>query len=177
MTPDSSDVAKYDFTADDELFVDTNVWLLIHGPQKPCDRRVAIYSLAFRHILEAGSRIYIDILLVSEFINAYAKMKWKINTEKMNFKAFRNSPEFKPIAREAADDIKRVLDCCSSIESGFETLDVNALIGKYAKGGADFNDLVIRDLCKSRGLKLITDDGDFDGQGISVLTANKHLLG
>lgn len=46
----------------------------------------------------------------------------------------------------------------------------------YEDGGADFNDQVIRELCRSQGLKLITDDGDFNSQGIAVLIANQRLL-
>lgn len=47
---------------------------------------------------------------------------------------------------------------------------------EYEDGGSDFNDQIIRELCRSKGLKLITDDGDFKSQGIAVLTANQRLL-
>ena len=176
MKHDATDVKNYNFTAEDELFLDTNVWFLIYGLQKPCDSRVSVYSSVFRRILDAQSRIYIDVLIVSEFINVYSRKRSKIDPN-VKFKTFRNSPDFEPIAQETADSIKRVLAHCSCVESRFEMLDAESLIGEYARGGADFNDLVIMDLCKNRGLKLITDDGDFDGQGISVLTANKRLLG
>ena len=176
MKHDATDVKNYNFTAEDELFLDTNVWFLIYGLQKPCDSRVSVYSSVFRRILDAQSRIYIDVLIVSEFINVYSRKRSKIDPN-VKFKTFRNSLDFKTIAQETADSIKRVLAHCFCVESRFEMLDVESLIGEYARGGADFNDLVIKELCKSRGLKLITDDGDFDGQGIPVLTANKRLLG
>ena len=60
---------------------------------------------------------------------------------------------------------------CSQIESRYESVDVEAWMNEYETGGYDFNDQVIRDLCKSKGWTLVTDDGDFDAQGISVLTA------
>ena len=177
MAHDVSHVDHYDFTSEDELFLDTNIWLFIYGPQDPTSTKMYIYSSAFHHILKAQSRIYIDVLVISEFINAYARQQWQLVASDTKFKEFRNSPHFKPIAQEISDNTKRVLNHCSRIESRFETLDVDGLMNEYAEGGADFNDQVIRELCNSRDLKLVTDDGDFGGQGISIITANRRLLG
>lgn len=177
MTPRALSVRDYDFQPEDELFLDANIWLFLYGSQNPGNARMDVYSSAFRRILEARSRIYVDVLIVSEFINAYARLQWRIRAPDSRFKAFRNSPDFREVAREIADNVKRVLSHCSRIESRFDTLDAGDLMDEYAQGGADFNDQVIRNLCRSRNLKLITDDRDFNGQGISILTANRRLLG
>ena len=177
MARDVSHVEYYAFTSEDELFLDTNIWLFIYGPQDPASTQMYAYSSAFRHILEARSRIYIDALVISEFINAYARQQWYLIAPDTKFKEFRNSPLFNPVAQEIADNTKRVLNHCSRIESRFETLDIDGLMNEYAEGGVDFNDQVIRKLCNSRGLKLVTDDVDFGGQGISIITANRRLLG
>jgi len=170
-------VASYNFKPEDELFVDTNVWLFIYGPQKPRDTRVAAYSHALARILAAQSRIYIDVLIVSEFINTYARLKWNVlGKPHTDFKRFRKSAEFKPIAQDIAADVKRVLKQCDRLENGFELLDIDGLIGEYAAGDSDFNDQVIAALCKRKGLKLVTDDGDFGAHGVPVVTANKRLL-
>ncbi len=50
------------------------------------------------------------------------------------------------------------------------------VIAEYAVGDSDFNDQIIATLCKRKGLKLVTDDGDFGGHGIPVVTANRKLL-
>jgi len=173
-----SALADYEFTPADELLLDTNVWLLVYGPQKPGSARVAAYSRALAKILAARSRIYIDVLIVSEFINAYARLKWKLVAPHFGqFKAFRKSVEFKPVAQDVAADAKRILKHCARIESGFEALDINGLIDEYGTGDFDFNDQVIAGLCKSKGLILVTDDADFGGRGVPVVTANKRLLG
>lgn len=178
MTNNALSLASYDFKPDDELFLDTNVWLMVYGPQKPGDARVAAYSQALAKILAAQSLIHIDVLIVSEFINAYARLKWKLVAPHINqFKVFRKSPKFKSVAQDIAADVKRVLKHCSRIESGFEALDIDVLINGYGAGGSDFNDQVIAELCKKKGLTLVTDDGDFGGQGIPVVTANTRLLG
>ena len=35
MAHNVSPVERYDFTSGDELFLDTNIWLFIYGPQNP----------------------------------------------------------------------------------------------------------------------------------------------
>ena len=129
-----------------------------------------------KRIIVAKSNIHIDVLVVSEFINTYARLQWKVIASAMKFKTFRNSPNFKPIAQGIADSVKRVMNHCSRMESGFEKLKIDTLLDAYSTGDSDFNDQVIAELCKVKGLTLITHDGDFKGQGISILTANRHLL-
>ena len=68
ITPRALSVGDYDFQPGDELFLDANIWLLIHGPQNTGNDRMHAYSSAFRRLLEAQCRIYIDVLIVSEFI-------------------------------------------------------------------------------------------------------------
>lgn len=177
MTLKAMSVADYEFKPEDALFLDTNIWLFIYGPQRPGDARTAVYSQALARILAAQSRIYIDVLVLSEFVNTYARLKWQLIAPHIKaYKAFRKSPDFKPVAQDIAGDVKRVMHLCSRIESGFEVLDVDDLMESFAEGDADCNDQVIAALCKRKGLKLVTDDGDFSASGIPVVTANKRLL-
>ncbi len=170
-------VAGHYFTSQDKLFLDANIWVYIFGPQKPGNRWVKIYSTAFSRILNAKSEIYIDVLVVSEFINVCAREKSKFFPWPMgDFKKFRKSRRFKPIAQGIVADVKRILKHCLLIESGFATLEFDDLLDEYAHGNSDFNDQVITELCKTNGLTLITNDSDFRSQVIPVLTANKSLL-
>ena len=176
MTRKAEAITRYDFKPSDELLLDANIWLLVYGPQKPGDRRVAVYSQALAKILAAKSRIYIDVLIVSEFINSYARLKWKLLSPPLEFKAFRKSSVFKPVAQDIAADVKRVLQHCTRVENGFESLAIDNLIDEYAVGDSDFNDQILTTLCKRKGLKLVTDDSDFKGQEILVITDNRRLL-
>ena len=170
-------VNNYEFTSNDQLFLDANIWLYVYGPQKPGDNSVAIYSQVLRRILEAQSRIYIDILVVSEFINTYARLKWKlVRPEIGRFKDFRKSTDFNPVARDIASNVRRVMNHCSRIEDSFVALEIDSLLDAYAAGDSDFNDQVITELCKRKGLTLVTHDRDFKGRKIPILTANRHLL-
>lgn len=176
MTPRALSVQSYDFRPNDQLFLDANIWLFIYGPQGPGNARTRVYSAAFRRVLEAGSRIYIDVLIVSEFINTYARLRWRVMAPDVRFKVFRNGPEFTEVAQEIGHNAKRVLSHCSRLDSRFVLLDTDEVMDEFAHGGEDFNDQVIRNLCRSMDLTLITDDRDFGGQGIAIVTANRRLL-
>lgn len=173
----ASEIRHYNFTAQDKLFLDANIWLYLYGPPKPRSYWRAIYASVFNRMLRAKSPIYIDVLVVSEFINAYARLKWRDASSYPNtFKTFRSSSDFKPIAKDIVADVKRVLKHCKQIESGFKALNMNDLLNDYAAGNSDFNDQVITEICKSNGFTLITNDGDFKTQDIPILTANSNLL-
>lgn len=171
------DVAKYTFVPDDNVLLDTNIWMLVFGPTRPCDKRVSTYSRAFARLLAARCSIFIDALVLSEFINTYARLRWNVAGKPQgNFKKFRQSSHFKPLAQDIASDARRILKHCDRVESGFETVDIADVLTEFEAGYSDFNDQMLARICKSRGLKLLTDDRDFRGQGIPILTANQRLL-
>ena len=177
MTYKASDVRYYNFTPQDKLFLDANIWLYLYGPPKRRSYWRSIYASVFNRILRAKSRIHIDVLVVSEFINAYARLEWQFVARHFNsFKNFRSSSYFKPVAEDIAADIELVLSYCSKIESSFIALPMNALLADYVTGNLDFNDQVITEVCKSNRFTLITNDGDFKTQEIPILTANSRLL-
>ena len=175
----AEEISAYDFKSSEALLLDANIWLFVYGPQKPNDSKVDVYSEALARILAAESRIYIDVLIVSEFINTYARLKWQLlpkSSKPKYFKQFRRSEDFKPVAQDIAADVKHVLKHCTRVESGFESLAIDTLVDEYAAGDSDFNDQILTNLCKREGLKMVTDDVDFKGRGIPVITANKRLL-
>lgn len=176
MSRDSVSMAGYNFQPTDDVFLDANIWLFIYGPRQ-APEKTEVYSEALYRLLEARSRLFVDVLVLSEVINSCARIRWQLDPLKREgFKRFRNSSRFAPVAREITDYVRRIVAHCSRIESGFQFVDIEGLMSEYQVGGSDFNDQVIRELCKSNGFKLLTDDGDFDTQGLTVLTANPRLL-
>ena len=177
MTHKAIAMKQHNFTSKDKLFLDANIWFYVFGPHRPGDPKVETYSDVFNCILNAQCQIYIDVLVVSEFINVYARRKWRfISPHLYPFKVFRNSPDFKPVAQDIAAEVKKIMKHCSRIESNFTNLEIDDLLNDYATGDFDFNDQVITEICKSNGLMLITDDSDFKTQDIPILTANSKLL-
>lgn len=172
-----ADVTAHSFSRNEKVFLDTNIWFLVFVPTSPNDNRVRAYSQAFARLLEAKSPIFIDVLVLSEFINTYARLRWNVAGKPFgDFKKFRLSSEFKPLAREIASDARRILKHCDRVDSGFETLDIADLIIRFETECPDFNDQILAGICKSRGFTLLTDDRDFRGCGVPILTANQRLL-
>jgi len=173
-------ISGYRFCRQDRLLLDANIWLFVHGPNRPNRHKAKIYSQALRRMMEKGSQVYIDVLIISEFINSYTRTEFGFAQKKgasfKKFKEFRQSEAFRSIAKEVADATSLVLKQCHRIESGFETLDIDALVCEYAKGQSDFNDQVIAEICRREQLKLVTDDSDFRDRGVPVLTANEAML-
>lgn len=173
-------VDRYQFSATDTLFLDTNVWLFIHSPLcRPTDRRTVLYSAAYKRILEVGCRIFLDALVLSEFVNVF--VRWAFNSlsperKPQEYKAFRKSPAFKPVAKSIVDACRRIVAVSTSIETGFTSIDIDALLTRYGSGKIDLNDHILAELCRRRGLTLVTDDGDFRAGGLRIVTANKRLL-
>lgn len=185
MACSATAIDQYEFQPGEKLFLDTNIWLLIYGvqePQEPEDKRIGIYSEALKQILSNKCQVYIDVLVVSEFINVYAKKMWAISKKdnaafkNKSFKVFRNSADFEPIAGEIADNVRRILKDCTCVESGFESTSVNDIIEEYAKGKSDFDDQVFTSLCQKHNFKIVTDDSDFKDCNVHVITANEQLL-
>ena len=171
------EVRHHNFTSKDKLFLDANIWLYLFSPREPGDRWKQIYSEVFERILKANSRIYVDVLVLSEFINAYARTKWRAAAPHIrSFKDFRSSRGFKPVAEDITAGVKASVSHCSRIESSFTTLPINDLLTDYISGDFDFNDQVITEICKNNGFTLITNDSDFKTQEIFILTANSNLL-
>jgi hypothetical protein len=97
-------------------------------------------------------------------------------TKPPDFKTFRNSDDFQPIAREITKYSRRIVSKCQRIESGFESVNLSSLLTEYAAGKSDFNDQILAGLCRDRGFKLIDRDGDFQAENLTIITANSKLL-
>ncbi|MDE0012650.1 MAG: type II toxin-antitoxin system VapC family toxin [Candidatus Poribacteria bacterium] len=192
-------VVQHNFTSKDKLFLDANIWLYLYCPQGSRGHSwVSTYSDVFDRILDASSRIYIDVLVVSEFINTFAKQEYELAKKGLelakqerkiteqeyegaklhlrSFKDFRNTPDFELIAEGIAAAVKQIMKHCSRVESCFTTLETDQLLVDYESGGFDFNDQMIAEICKCNEFTLITNDSDFKTQEIPILTANPSLL-
>jgi predicted nucleic acid-binding protein len=181
MMSNAQDITSYQFSNADSLVFDTNVWLYIYGPQgSPVDFKSRAYSNAFANALRENSQIWVDVLVISEFVNRFARIEYDIQypnkANRPDFKHFRNSPDFKPVAQTIVAAMRKILKFAARTESGLTSINVDALLAEFENGGCDFNDQILMRLCISQNLKLVTDDIDFKGKGVNILTANKRIL-
>ena len=162
---------SFRFEAGHRFLIDANVWLFAFGPF-PKPPRSGIYDDALRDIRIKKSLIHLNAFILSEFMNAYARIEYR-NWIKKNyrdvpeekrpiFKKFRDHEDFKPIADEIRIAVKGILQ--TAIEYGnpeFSQGKANEYLDEYGKVCADFNDQILADVCETGDYILLTDDGDF----------------
>ena len=171
-----NDIAEYKFEKDESLFFDANVWLLLFPPvYQASTPRIKVYSEAFKKIQAAGNGIYCDVLVLSEFVNRSARVAMK-SAGKADFKQFRNSPEYRPVAQQIALIMSQIARLSIPVESGYSGLEQQVFCDRFGRTCADFNDEIIAELCKQREFTLVTDDYDFQGSSVKILTGNHRLL-
>lgn len=173
-------IESYSFSTSDAVLFDANVWLYIYGPQVSRYPQLRlIYTSALRKIRGAKIPIFMDVLVLSEFINAYARFVYNDlppGIKPKDFKTFRCSVEFNPIAAQIAKEARRILKKCERTESGFESADLGGILNSYAGGNFDFNDQILSELCKAKNFKFVTHDADFKGENLTIITANRKLI-
>ena len=173
-------IQSHVFRQHDRLLFDANIWLHIHGRQDPTDKRNAIYSRALRDILQAGGMILVDVLVLSEFINRYARIEYEYYKRgtgaNESFKSYRQSRQFKPVATGIANACRLILKQSTRTDSRFESADLDAVLTDYESQSADFNDRMLTEICKYYNLAFVTHDADFRNCGLTVLTANAKML-
>jgi len=178
MPTNIENIRSYVFHHQDKVFLDTNVWMSIYGPIAHMDERSKIYSGILKEIKQNRSKIFVDVVIISEFINTFARMEFKRlcpNKKPEEFKDFRRSSIFKPVSDEIAIIINNILNSASRLDTKFVDLDINATLNTFKAGNHDFNDMLIADTCRKNKLILITNDFDFRDENIRILTANRQL--
>ncbi len=173
----TQDIKAHSFSETDKYFLDANIWLYVYGPIAFRNKKSATYSKALFELRNVGCLIFIDVLIVSEFINTYARFEHKQSQRReINFKEFRKTSTFSEISKDITNNTKRIIKQCQRCNLNFVDIDIEGLLSKFEKGDSDFNDQVFSEICKINGYILITDDADFDCEDLNILTANQRLL-
>jgi predicted nucleic acid-binding protein len=179
------DARTHKFAATDKVLIDANIWIYIHGPASlPGERIVQQYAAVLTKLLIAKCQPVLDVLVLGEFINRYARIEYERHdppnpTGKRvyrNFKDFRDSPAFPPVAKDIADQCRPLVNACRRIDHNFSDWNVTAILDDFSTGAFDCTDLFLVESCRKHGLSLLTNDKDFTEGGITVLTTNPTLL-
>lgn len=174
-----TDIDSYTFSANDEFFIDTSFIMYLYGPFSGKRENRRIYSRAWYRLLRAKCKNYVDVLIISEFTNRWARIEFAIqkrNNGIQKYKPYRDSSDFEPVASAIVSGVNQLLKHCNVVGSGFELVDIGNLLTDYEENKKDFNDLVFAEICRANGYSLITDDYDFGSSDIPILTNNQRLL-
>jgi predicted nucleic acid-binding protein len=170
-------IEKYDFTETKGYFFDTNIWLYIYGPIGWPDEKSDVYSRALKEIRNSNGTIYINCMIISEFINAFSRIEFKEQTEYSRYKEFRNSLAYRAIAQDIARNVKKILKSTLACDPELQAINLPEVMDLFEQGKYDFNDLLFAQICRAKNLVFVTHDKDFSELGVEILTANEKLLG
>jgi len=173
------DLSTYAFQKHESFLLDTNVWVYLYRiPSKKPSRFTASYSAAMKAMLAAGSKLVMDAMVLSEYLNLYCRLEWNAlyKITYPDFKAFRKSAAFQSVGQGAATFARSMLKLCTRHDHPFATTDVTRVLSEFEAGANDFNDGLLLETCRQHGWKLVTNDSDFTTGGIEVLTSHPVLL-
>lgn len=184
MKNKAHDLATWNFTAADRILPDANFWINVFGPASSVVQptmRIRNYSNALGRLMARKASMFIDVTIMSEFVNTLARLEFNSNFRgngygASEFKRFRNSSDFIPTARMIEREFGKILRISQCVDHPFSSWDLPGLLSDFGKGGEDFNDQLIIEITKHYDLKLLTDDGDMVNGGVDILTANRNLI-
>lgn len=175
------DAASYSFSEKDRILVDANIWLYLFGPKPPDSRSAKSYSAVFKAVQVARTLVFLDVLVLSEFVNRFARDQHRVLAVpgaaiSSDFKTFRDTPEFVPIAEAIQASVMKIGRLAHLIDHPLTAFDLPALLTDFAKGSRDLNDQLLSETCKKHGLALLSHDADLSHEVVTVLTTNSYLL-
>lgn len=166
---------------DRPLLFDTNILLYLFGSANTSSNQSTIqtYSIMFGLCLQMESRLCVDVLVLSEFINRFLRIQYdnhltnaQLEKKTLAFKQFRSSAEGIQAAQDIESIVKeRILKQFQVVGKQFDTVDIVAI----SFANTDFNDALLIQICQENSCVLVTHDADFNGANIDILTANIRL--
>lgn len=166
----------YPDLSDAKLLFDTNVWLLIQGYfTNHKDPRVRLYSGFYEAALESGAQLFIPQTVISEFVNRAVRSRafesgWDGKGK------IHHHQQYDEWIDDASNDVHHISTGATFLSDGFSEVKFDSIVEMTKESTLDFNDILIKEMCNRCGLVLVTDDSDFRGQDVTLLTGNPKLV-
>ena len=167
---------------DKKVFFDANIWMYLFceiGNYN--DNLMKKYSSTLHYFLKNKISIYIDLAVISEFVNRYLRIAYSNYVKSNEFdnsfkykKDYRKTDDFKEAWKNVCNIVNnRILSMAVAVNFEY---DKNTLAGllNSDKSDTDFNDNHIVNLCRTNDMWLLTNDGDFKYSDINVITDNRY---
>jgi predicted nucleic acid-binding protein len=162
---------------DRELVLDSNILIYRYWRRRHTSPRwIREYSDQIQQLSDDGYRLSVDLLVIAESINvASSEARRELQQSNRNLyykdqKEFRDSAEGIRIMGKIYNTVRdKVLVDCELINTTLTVSEVQSIC--YAEP-LDFVDKLLVLLCKKRSSILVTNDGDFFGKPIDILSNN-----
>jgi len=137
----------------------------------------------YARLISEAIRVHATILqaapVFTEFFNVWVGSAWRNSADcdadrPGAQKAFRRTDAYRVSADEASAHLRQIgLDSRWAEVSPTHGKAALTTIGSGVRGIVD---QILVEICREHGATLVTDDGDFAGCAVPVLTANRRLL-
>ncbi len=159
------------------LLFDTNIWLFVNGPFVDLmDQRHKIYSNLYGLALKSNTTIYLPQIVVTEFVGR--SLRFCVESEHSGEPPRKPHkwPEYSQWINDISDDLFHIVDACERVGDGFADLDLDAVCKAATAVAADYNDIIISQICAKNDAILVTDDADYKDIDIPVASANRKFF-
>ena len=164
-------------TLERDVIFDTNVWLSIYGLRAVNQNaQTRVYSAYYKELLECKRSIYLVGTVASEYIHRSMKMREEAQPHATIAQKIHQQRDYAKWMDDIADEVSYLRDDCIRLNDGFDQSDPEVMCRRCIGKPLDYNDMIIADFCKSKGLFLVTDDADFSCEHIDIVTMNGKLV-
>lgn len=162
---------------------DANIWLFLNGYSNEAREKTNVYSEAYKRLLNNENTIVVNDYVLGEYCNRSCKIEYENQRNSSeapeqfpSFKRYRGTREFLPVMESVRDTCLNIIDDCEFLPVGAGHYKIADVLKRFCDGALDFSDLIAADYCLAEKIVLMTDDFDFAGTPIEIITANRRLL-
>lgn len=168
------DIKQYSPKSSDVFFFDNNIWMFLFCPLgNYSQNKQKHYSSFLQSAQSLNCAIFINSLVISEFVNRYLRLDFELWKKEEQFYSADYKLDYIGIQRykETVEEIKvtlnNILKFCEKGSDNFNAIHLDNVLKHLEE--IDFNDSYYLELAKLSKWKIVTDDGDF-------VKYNKHQV-
>lgn len=153
------------FNDSDKIIIDANVLIYVYCPlnSSSYDDFISHYTEILEKISKAKASVFVNSLIISEFINRWLRMDFKKSPfASADFKKdYRASERYRNTMRVILSELKKFYrqHKVTNIDDNFSNINFLSHYDKEIQN--DFNDIIIAENAISNKCKILTQDGDF----------------
>lgn len=157
------------------IFFDTNILMYLYFATPSMQVWSAKYSAVYSALLANGNHFYIDYIVLSEVVNRELRLSHQsyvaVNGH-CEYKQWRDTNDGKNAQLRTYSLIKTLLSTFKIDGKIYEQADVHSMLFPSI---LDFSDKAIINLCQEKGYVLLTNDKDFSGEDLEILSENRNI--
>lgn len=159
------------------IFVDANIIIYLYFAYPATKYYSTIYGLIFRDLLKNNNNLYTDYNVISEVINRELKLNYNIyKASTINpdgYKDWRSSVNGQNVETQTYSIIKYLLSIFNIEDKVYDKTDILSML---VINNQDFTDKAIVNLCQEKNFILLTNDKDFSGADLEIISENPKLI-